>query len=91
MVLFAGFGDAARTELDMNLLHYRELVLTGSEWVGTPPNQRRERYTEAIELLVAGRVRVERLVTSRCGLEDLPVAFDDVVAHRGLKTVVVFE
>ena len=89
-VLFAGFGDAARTELDLNLLHYRELVLTGSEWVGTPPNQRRERYAEAIELLAAGRVPVERLVTSRCGLDDLPVAFEDVVAHRSLKTVVVF-
>ena len=89
VVLFAGIGEVARTELDLDLIHYRELVLTGSEWVGTPPNQRRERYGEALDLLVAGRVPVERLVTSRCGLDDLPAAFRDVSALRGLKTVLV--
>jgi L-iditol 2-dehydrogenase len=91
VVLFAGFGDAARTEVDVNVLHYRELTLTGSEWVGTPPNQRRGLYEEAIELLVAGRVPVERLVTSRCGLDGLRDAFHDLAALRSLKTVLVFE
>jgi L-iditol 2-dehydrogenase len=90
VVLFAGLGENSRAELDLDLIHYRELVLTGSEWVGTPPNQRRERYGEALELLVAGRVPVERLVTSRCALDELPAAFQDVSALRGLKTVLVF-
>jgi L-iditol 2-dehydrogenase len=89
VVLFAGFGDAARTELDLNLIHYRELVLTGSEWVGTPPNQRRDRYEQALELLVAGNVPVERLVTARCGLDDLPAAFADQRELRVLKTVLM--
>jgi L-iditol 2-dehydrogenase len=89
VVLFAGFGDAARTELDLNLIHYRELVLTGSEWVGTPPNQRRDRYEQALDLLVAGRVPVERLVTARCGLDDLTGAFADLRELRGLKTVLM--
>lgn len=91
VVLFAGFGDAGRGEIDLDLLHYRELMLTGSEWVGTPPDQRRSRYQEAIELLAAGMVPVERLVTSRCGLDGLHAAFDDLAALRGLKTVLVFE
>jgi L-iditol 2-dehydrogenase len=90
VVLFAGLGEVPRAELDLDLIHYRELVLTGSEWVGTPPNQRRERYGEALELLVADRVPVERLVTSRCGLAELPAAFRNVSALRGLKTVLVF-
>jgi threonine dehydrogenase-like Zn-dependent dehydrogenase len=90
VVLFAGLGDASRVELDLDLIHYRELVLVGSEWIGTPPNQRRERYGEALALLVAGRVPVERLITARCGLEELPSAFEDVAALRGLKAMVVF-
>lgn len=91
VVLFAGLGEVSRVDLDLDLIHYQELVLTGSEWIGTPPNQRRDRYGQALELLAAGRVPVERLVTSRCGLDELPSAFRDVSALRGLKTVLVFQ
>jgi L-iditol 2-dehydrogenase len=87
VVVFAGSGDAPRAEIDIDLLHYRELTLVGSEWVGTPPNQRRERYAQALELLTAGRLPVERLVTARCRLDGLPDAFADAHSLRGLKTL----
>ena len=47
VVLFAGFGDRPVVPVDVNALHYREIALVGSEWIGAPPNQRRERYGEA--------------------------------------------
>jgi L-iditol 2-dehydrogenase len=89
VVLFAGFADAPRADLDLNRLHYEEIALVGSEWIGAPPNQQREHYASALEALVAGRAPLERLVTARCGLDGLGHAFADVQALRGLKTVLV--
>jgi L-iditol 2-dehydrogenase len=89
VVLFAGFESPGRTEIDLNRLHYEEIALVGSEWIGAPPNQRRERYAAALEALVSGRAPLERLVTARCGLDGLEQAFADIEAARGLKTMLV--
>ena len=51
VVLFAGFGDEGQALVDLNRLHYEEIALVGSEWVGVPPRQRFERYEQARELL----------------------------------------
>ena len=63
VVLFAGFGAAPHATLDLDVIHYREVSLVGSEWIGTPPNQRRERYADALGLITSGEVPVERLVS----------------------------
>ena len=89
VVLFAGFGDAPRVELDLNRLHYEEIAVVGSEWIGAPPNQRREHYAAALDALVSGTAPLEQLVTARCGLDGLEDAFADVVALRGLKTMLL--
>ncbi len=89
VVLFAGFGDEPVAPVDLNRLHYQEIALVGSEWIGTPPNQRRERYDEALQLLTHGAAPLERLVTTRCGFGGLAAAFDDQQARRGLKTMLV--
>ncbi len=87
VVLFAGFGDRPTAELDLNRIHYREVAVVGSEWIGTPPNARPERYAQAADLLGAGTVPVERLITGRCGLDGLLDAFAAVEERRGLKTL----
>ena len=89
VVLFAGFGAGGGGLVDLNRIHYEEITLVGSEWIGTPPNQRRERYAQALELLVSGAAPLERLVTGRCGLEDVEEAFRAHHEHRALKTVVI--
>ena len=89
VVLFAGFGDRPQAVVDLNRLHYEEIVLVGSEWIGAPPNQRRERYGEALDLLVSGVVPVERLVTARCGLDGIEDAFEAQRERRGLKTILL--
>jgi L-iditol 2-dehydrogenase len=88
VVLFAGFGDRGEAVLDLNRIHYGELAVVGSEWIGAPPNQRRERYEQALDLLVSGAAPLERLVDARCGLDGLEAAFEAQGAHRSLKTVV---
>ena len=87
VVLFAGFGDGGRVEIDLNLVHYREIALVGSEWVGVPPHQRLERYTEARDLLAEGALPVERLVSDSTGLDGVDQALRAVREQRSLKTI----
>jgi L-iditol 2-dehydrogenase len=87
VVLFAGFGDAPHATLDLDVIHYREVSLVGSEWIGTPPNQRRERYADALELITSGAVPVERLVSGECGLDGIESVFAAVRDQHGLKYV----
>ncbi len=89
VVLFAGFGDRPLATLDLNRIHYREVAVVGSEWIGTPPNVRLERYADAAALLASGAIPVERLVTARCDLDGLGAAFAAVQERRGLKTVLL--
>jgi L-iditol 2-dehydrogenase len=87
VVLFAGFGDAPQAVLDLDVIHYREVSLVGSEWIGTPPNQRRERYADALGLIVRGEVPVERLVSGEVGLDGVEGVFAAMREQRGLKYV----
>jgi L-iditol 2-dehydrogenase len=87
VVLFAGFGDAPLATLDLNVIHYREVQVVGSEWIGTPPNQRRERYSDALGLIVRGEVPVGRLVSGEVSLDGVEDAFAAVREQRGLKYV----
>lgn len=89
VVLFAGFGDRPVVPVDVNDLHYREIALVGSEWIGAPPNQRLERYDEAAALLTGGDLPLEELVTARCSFDDLEEALVRRSTFRVLKTVFV--
>ena len=89
VVLFAGFGNRPKATIDVNRLHYKEIVLVGSEWIGTPPNQRRERYDEALAFLEDESVPFESLVTARCGFQDLEAALVSRQSFKGLKTMLV--
>jgi L-iditol 2-dehydrogenase len=88
LVLFAGFGDRAGVQVDLNAVHYQELSIVGSEWVGTPPNQRLECYDDAHGLLADG-LDLERLVTRRCTLDTLVEAFTDVEHHEAMKILLI--
>jgi L-iditol 2-dehydrogenase len=88
VVLFAGFGDSGETTLDLERIHYDEIAVVGSEWIGAPPHQRRERYGQALELLLSGAAPLEQLVDARCGLDGIEAAFEAQGTQRSLKTVV---
>jgi L-iditol 2-dehydrogenase len=89
VVLFAGLGDRGRATVDLNRLHYHEISLTGSEWIGVPPALQRERYADAHRLLADGTLTLESLVTAHCDLDGILDAFADMAALRTLKTVLV--
>jgi L-iditol 2-dehydrogenase len=87
VVLFAGFGNEGVAPVDLNRLHYEEISLVGSEWVGVPPHQRFERYEQARGLLIDGGLALEELVTDRTGLDGVEEALRAVRDQRSLKTV----
>lgn len=92
LVLFAGFGPDGVVAVDLNDIHYRELSIIGSEWVGTPPVQRFERYPQALDLLRrGGRFGFESLVTGTCDLDGITGAFDELSGLRHTKIVVNLE
>jgi L-iditol 2-dehydrogenase len=88
VILFAGFGSQGVAPIDLNRLHYEEISLVGSEWVGVPPHQRLERYDQARELLAGGELPVEDLVSDVVGLGGVDEALRAVREQRSLKTVV---
>jgi L-iditol 2-dehydrogenase len=88
VILFAGFERPARVEIDPNLIHYKEIVLTGSEWIGTPPHHRPELYQQAIDMIARGTVPVARLITHRFPLGQIQEAFQAAADHHSLKVVV---
>jgi L-iditol 2-dehydrogenase len=89
VVAFAGFGDEPAAVIDMNRLHYGEVELVGSHWVGTPPNQRVDRYAQARDLLASPDLPLERIVSQVIGFEQVEDALVRHADHRVLKTVLV--
>jgi len=91
VVLFAGFGNRPEAKINVNDLHYREIAIVGSEWVGTPPNQCRNRYDQALELLSDPKLPFQTLITSRCGFADVEAAIVRRQSFAGLKSMFVPE
>ncbi len=83
--VFAGFADAGWSEVEANLIHYNELVVTGAS------NSRRADYEKALRLIESGRVRVEPMVTHRFPLEQAVEAIDKSAGGDGIKVAVMPE
>ncbi len=82
--LFAGFPKGADpVPFDPNLVHYGEVVLTGSQ------NATTDQYRRTVRLL--GSVpHIDELVTHRFEIEHAPEAYEARLAMDGLKSLVVF-
>ena len=81
--LFGGLGSSARPiALDSNLIHYKELVLTGSH--GSVPRQHRL----ALDILAAGLIDPDGYITHTFPLSEIAAAFRAAESHVGLKVVV---
>jgi L-iditol 2-dehydrogenase len=83
VIFFAGLPrGASRVELDTNLVHYKELVVTGTT-ASTNAECR-----DALGLILAGRVDTGALIDARLGLEAAREAFALAGSGRALKVVI---
>ncbi len=81
--LFSGIPDNMnRPGLDLNRVHYRELMLTGA--YGCTVEQNRC----ALDLLQRGVVSVDWMITCRTNLDDVEEAMAHTASRKGLKAMV---
>jgi L-iditol 2-dehydrogenase len=81
--LFAGFPPETVVNLDPNVIHYNELVLTGSQ------NATIDQYRRTLELLPS-LPELRQIVSHTFSIEDAPKAYETRLEHEGLKSEVVF-
>jgi L-iditol 2-dehydrogenase len=81
--LFAGFPPNTIVNLDPNVIHYNELVLTGSQ------NATIDQYRRTLELLPT-LPDLRQIVSHTFSIEDTPKAYETRLEHEGLKSEVVF-
>jgi len=81
--LFAGTYPPTEIPFDPNLVHYRQLVVTGSHDF-TPHH-----FTTALKLIAHGIIKVVPLISHRFGLADVVEAFETTSGRSGLKSMVL--
>jgi L-iditol 2-dehydrogenase len=81
--LFAGTYPPTELPFDPNLVHYRQLVVTGSHDF-TPHH-----FTTALKLIQHGIIKVAPLISHRFGLDDTKEAFETTANRLGLKSMVL--
>ena len=80
--LFAGYSGTGETTLEANLIHYGELVVTGTNACT------REDFRIALDLLASGQFKAGPLVSHRFPLEQIEAAFETTRSGEGLRVVV---
>lgn len=81
--LFAGMPAGSTLAVDMNRIHYDEVVLTGSFGFGP------EEFRSAVDLIATGKLDVAGLVTSSVPLDQTIEAIEKMARHEGIKTIVL--
>ncbi|MGA3218273.1 MAG: alcohol dehydrogenase catalytic domain-containing protein [Acidimicrobiales bacterium] len=80
---FAGLARGhSRAELDTNLIHYKELVVTGTT------ASTNEECRDALNLIVEGRVDAGSLVEARFDLASAAAAFELAASGKAMKVLV---
>ena len=81
--LFAGFPPNQQVPFDPNIVHYGEIILSGSQ------NATTDQYRRTLALL-AHVPHIGEVITNRYGIEDAPQAYASRLAMEGLKSLVEF-
>jgi|SRR5450631_712483 L-iditol 2-dehydrogenase len=80
--LFAGMPTGSTLALDMNRIHYDEILLTGS--FGFGPDD----FRAAVDLISTGKLNVAQFVTASVPLTETVSALEKLSRQEGIKTIV---
>jgi L-iditol 2-dehydrogenase len=84
LCLFGGLPkDDSSVRFDTNLIHYRQLIVTGV--TGGAPRD----FRAAMRLLAGGRIPIERVVSHRFDQREMAAAFDVALSGDAMKVVLV--
>lgn len=87
VLLFGGGGEGLMTEIDPNWIHYNEIELTGSEWIGVGRHADPKLYKIAVDLIRTGKVPVRKLISHRMPLSKVHEAYDLIRSGKALKII----
>ena len=79
---FGGLPKGTLVSLDTNIIHYKELIITGAH--GSMPVH----HGKAIRLIASGRIDIKKYITHTFSLDEIAAAFDTAESHKGLRVVV---
>lgn len=80
--LFAGFSAGDTSTIDVNLIHYGEIVVTGASALS------RRDYELALNMLATGQIDAGSLITHRYEVAESLAAFDEAGSGRALKVAI---
>ena len=81
--LFAGFSKGQQAELDVNAIHYNELIVTGAFGLT------RLTFARALSMIASGRLEMKSLLTHRFDLSDIKLALDTAEQGSAIKVAVL--
>jgi L-iditol 2-dehydrogenase len=81
--LFAGFSKDVQAELDVNAIHYNEIVVTGAFGLT------RLLFEKALSMIASGQLEMKSLLTHRFGLADIKTALDTAEQGAAIKVAVL--
>ena len=79
---FGGLPKGTMVTLDTNIIHYKELFITGAH--GSMPIH----HWRALEMIANNRIDVKRFITHKFALDDILTAFATAEGHTGLRVIV---
>ncbi|MCL2831825.1 MAG: alcohol dehydrogenase catalytic domain-containing protein [Treponema sp.] len=79
---FGGLPAGTMVTLDTNIIHYKELMITGAH--GSMPSH----HGRALGMIADGRIDVKRFITHNFSLDRITDAFAAAEGHAGLRVVV---
>jgi L-iditol 2-dehydrogenase len=86
VIFFGGLpADKAQVSLNTNLIHYKQLEVTGTT------RQSLSQYRRTLRLVACGRISVKELISSRTALRDIQNALDNISQAHSLKSAIFFE
>lgn len=80
---FAGFSKGVQAELDVNAIHYNELVVTGSFGLT------RVLFERALNLIASGLLEMKSILTHRFSLSDIKIALDTAEQGSAIKVAII--
>lgn len=83
--LFAGFPNGKTSDIDPSIIHYNELTVNGST------AYKREDYLQAAEMVKAGKIDLDAIVSERFDISDFREALELHMSGRALKVLIVNE
>ncbi|MCL2098835.1 MAG: alcohol dehydrogenase catalytic domain-containing protein [Oscillospiraceae bacterium] len=80
--LFGGLPKGSLVTLDTNIIHYKELFVSGAH--GSMPHH----HIKAVELIASGRLNMKDFISHNYPLSQIAEAFAAAESHAGMRVVV---